>query len=393
MLDFVVVRVPSAYNAILGWIAHNQLKAVVLTYHMKIKFPIEHGVGEVKGDQVVAPQCYMATCRAKSNETLVIEDLRDETMVERGKPAEVLLDIELCPDNNENTARNFAWTEECQKSFEELKKYLVSPPLLIKPITGEDLFLYLLVSEVAVSAVLIREEQDKQKPIYYVSKVLQDVETRYPRIDKMAPAFNTSPRKLGPYFKSHSITVLTDQPLGKVLQNPEASGRLVNWSVELGEFDIKYKLSVAIKAQALSDFIVECTVLEDPPWLVLSETSDPWILYVDGSSKVSGGEAGLILISPDKFVIEYALRFDFQASNNEAEYKALMAGIRLAHSLRVDSLSVHNNSQLVVIHILGEYEARDKRMIQYLQAVKTQAPKFKNFTIRHIPRDQNVRAD
>ncbi|KAK3001139.1 hypothetical protein RJ639_021972 [Escallonia herrerae] len=200
-------------------------------------------------------------------------------------------------------ARNFAWTEECQKSFEELKKYLVSPPLLIKPITGEDLFLYLLVSEVAVSAVLIREEQDKQKPIYYVSKVLQDVETRYPRIDKMAPAFNTSPRKLGPYFKSHSITVLTDQPLGKVLQNPEASGRLVNWSVELGEFDIKYKLSVAIKAQALSDFIVECTVLEDPPWLVLSETSDPWILYVDGSSKVSGGEAGLILISPDKWAL------------------------------------------------------------------------------------------
>ncbi|KAK3025437.1 hypothetical protein RJ639_042163 [Escallonia herrerae] len=99
MLDFVVVRVPSAYNAILGRTALNQLRAVVSTYHMKMKFPTENGVGEVKGDQVVARQCYMASCRNRANETLMIEDLRDETKVERGKPAEDLFDIELYPGN------------------------------------------------------------------------------------------------------------------------------------------------------------------------------------------------------------------------------------------------------------------------------------------------------
>ncbi|KAK3014804.1 hypothetical protein RJ639_009135 [Escallonia herrerae] len=232
---------------------------------MKIKFPTENGVGEVKGDQAVARQCYMASCRNRAKETLMIEDLRDETKVERGKPAEDLFDIELYPGNQEKTvrvgtglsddlklklvdllrsysdifawtasdmpridtemithklnaimkAKDFEWTEECQKSFEDLKRYLSSPPFLTKPVTGKDLFLYLSISEVAVSTVLIRKEEGKQRPVYYISKVLQDVETRYLRIDKVALALVTSARKLRPYFQSHTIIVLTDQPLGK----------------------------------------------------------------------------------------------------------------------------------------------------------------------------------
>ncbi|KAK3032340.1 hypothetical protein RJ639_035391 [Escallonia herrerae] len=228
-------------------------------------------------------------------------------------------------------AKDFEWTEECQKSFEELKRYLLSPPLLTKPITGEDLFIYLSISEVAVSTVLIREEEGKQRPVYYISKVLQDVETRYPRIDKVALALVTSSRKLRPYFQSHTIVVLTDQPLGKVLQNPDASGRLVNWSVELGEFDIKYQPRTAIKAQALSDFVVEYTILEDPQQLILSEVSDPWLLYVDGSSKVGNSGAGLILISPEKFKID--LRFTSVAhpqSNGQTENmnRSILQGLK-----------------------------------------------------------------
>ncbi|KAK3021960.1 hypothetical protein RJ639_045655 [Escallonia herrerae] len=185
---------------------------------------------------------------------------------------------------------------------------------------------------VAVSTVLIREEEEgKQRPVYYISKVLQDVETRYPRIDKVALALVTSARKLRPYFQSHTIVVLTDQPLGKVLQNPDASGRLVNWSVELGEFDIKYQPCTAIKAQALSDFVVECTIPEDPQQLILSEVSDPWLLYVDSSSKVGNSEAGLILISPKKFKID--LRFTSVAhpqSNGQTENmnRSILQGLK-----------------------------------------------------------------
>ncbi|KAK2999288.1 hypothetical protein RJ639_024668 [Escallonia herrerae] len=113
----------------------------------------------------------------------------------------------------------------------------------------------------------------------------------------------------------------------------------------------------------------------------------------DSSSALGSSGARLILISPEGFTIEYALCFGFQASNNEAEYEALLAGIRLAHALKVDSLSVHSDSQLVVNHVLGDYEARDERMAQYLNLVKTSAVKFQNFTIRQIPRNQNTQAD
>ncbi|KAK3009312.1 hypothetical protein RJ639_013748 [Escallonia herrerae] len=323
-----------------------------------MKFPTEHGIGEVKGDQTTARQCYVTSCRSKNKEALIIEDLREDTKMQRGEPIEDLVSIEVYPGEENKMvrigsnlkevtklelvnllrtyadifawtaadmpgiaercspffkairkAKNFVWTDDCQRSFEELKTHLSSPPLLSKPFPGEDLLIYLSVTEVAVSTVLIREEDGVQKPIYYVSKVLQDVETRYPKIDKIALALIISARRLRPYFQSHTIIVLTDQPLRKVLMSPEASGRLVNWSVELGEFDLQYKPRTAVKTQALTDFIVECTLPEDPPQLVISEVTDPWNLYVDGSSAVGNSGAGIILISPEGFTIEYALHF------------------------------------------------------------------------------------
>ncbi|KAK3029764.1 hypothetical protein RJ639_038886 [Escallonia herrerae] len=303
MLDFVVVKVPSAYNAILGRPALNQLQAVVSTYHLKMKFPTEHGIGEAKGDHTTARQCYVTSCRSRNKEALIIENLREDTKIQRGEPVEDLVNIEVYPGEENKTVRIGSNLKEDTKlelkSFEELKTHLSSPPLLSKPLPGKDLLIYLSVTEVAVSTVLIREEDGVQKPNYYVIKVLQDVETRYPKIDKIALALIISARRLRPYFQSHTIVVLTDQPLRKVLLSPEASGRLVNWSVELGELDLQYKPRTTIKAQALADFIVECMLPEDPPQLVISEVIDPWNLYVDGSSAVGNSGAEIILISPE----------------------------------------------------------------------------------------------
>ncbi|KAK3000077.1 hypothetical protein RJ639_023620 [Escallonia herrerae] len=125
-------------------------------------------------------------------------------------------------------ARDFVWAEGCQKSFDELKEYLATPTLFSR---GRSL----CFSEVTVSTVLVRLENNVQRPIYYVSKILQDVGTRYPKIDKMALALIISARCIWPYFQSHTIVVLTDQPLRRTLQNLEALGRLVNWLVEFGE--------------------------------------------------------------------------------------------------------------------------------------------------------------
>ncbi|KAK8921231.1 hypothetical protein KSP39_PZI020106 [Platanthera zijinensis] len=159
-------------------------------------------------------------------------------------------------------ARNtgFQWTDECQSAFESLKQYLASPPLLSKPAPGEILFLYLAVTPAALSSVLVKDEGGVQRPIYYLSKILSDTETRYPAADKTALALVFSARKLRPYFQAHTIKVLTELPLRAILQKPEASGRLVKWAVELGELDIHFLPRPVIKSQVLAYFIMENTL-------------------------------------------------------------------------------------------------------------------------------------
>ncbi|KAL0729922.1 hypothetical protein Bca4012_026015 [Brassica carinata] len=121
--------------------------------------------------------------------------------------------------------KNFEWSEESEKSFQQLKCYLATPPVLAKPVEGEPLFLYIAVSATAVSGALVREECGEQKPIFYISKTLLDAETRYPLMEKLALAVVTSARKLRPYFQSHTIVILTIFPLCMILHSPSQSGR------------------------------------------------------------------------------------------------------------------------------------------------------------------------
>ncbi|KAK4384233.1 Retrovirus-related Pol polyprotein from transposon opus [Sesamum angolense] len=97
---------------------------------------------------------------------------------------------------------NFEWTKECQQAFEELKAYLARLPLLVKPIPGGTIYLYLSSTSQDISSVLVREENGDQTPIYYVSKVFNGAECRYPPIEKMALTLVTTARKLHPYFLS-----------------------------------------------------------------------------------------------------------------------------------------------------------------------------------------------
>ncbi|KAL8155151.1 hypothetical protein AgCh_000514 [Apium graveolens] len=137
--------------------------------------------------------------------------------------------------------KDFVWSEESENAFEELKKYMAQASLLAKPALNEVLYLYLAVSESALSSVLVKEELKIQKPVYYVSKILHGVELNYSTIEKFDLALVMASRKLRSYFQAHQIEVLTNQPLRNIIHSPKASGRLIKWAIELGEFDIKYK--------------------------------------------------------------------------------------------------------------------------------------------------------
>ena len=124
-------------------------------------------------------------------------------------------------------SKKFEWIEKCEQAFKAIKEHLGHLPLLSKPIEGENPYLYLIVSEEAVSAALVRKEGKVQWPVYYVSKKLLDAETRYPELEKLALTLVVASRKLRPYFHVHSVEVLTNYPLCQVLQNPEASSKLL----------------------------------------------------------------------------------------------------------------------------------------------------------------------
>ncbi|KFK29724.1 hypothetical protein AALP_AA7G170100 [Arabis alpina] len=272
---------------------------------------------------------------------------------------------------------------------------MVTPPVLSKPETGEPLFRYIAVSSTAVSAVLVRQERGEHKPIFYVSKTLTDAETRYPQLEKLALSVVMAARKLRPFFQSHSIIVLSTFPLRSVLHSPSQSGRLAKWAVEISEYDIEYRGRSCAKSQVLADFLIELpegdSAKEDSSQEVA--LSGEWQLHVDGSSTKSGSGVGIRLTSPAGEILEQSFRLSFKASNNEAEYEAILAGLRLARALNIAEISVFSDSQLVVNQFSGEYATKDERMQAYLGLAKALAAQFEKFTLTRIPRGENVNAD
>ena len=158
--------------------------------------------------------------------------------------------------------KSFEWTNKCQKAFEDLNKHLSSPPLLSSFRRGEELYLYIAVSQAAISAALVREEEGSQRPVYFISRAFRGAEERYPKIEKLAFALVTAARKLKPYFQAHIIIVLMDQPLKRAMSSPEAAGRMALWAIKLSELDIQYHPRTVVKGQIVADFIAEYTQSE-----------------------------------------------------------------------------------------------------------------------------------
>ena len=301
--------------------------------------------------------------------------------------------------NTLRKSKTFEWTNECEEALSQLKQYLTSPPLLSKPKDNETLFIYLAVSETAVSAVLVREDEGKQSPVYYVSKSLLDAETRYSQLEKLALALVHAARKLRPYFQCHPITVLTTFPLKTILHKPELSGRLTKWAVELSEYEVTYKPRTSLKSQVLADFIADFTpnmhmqAERELCCLTEGQSVGTWKLQVDGSSNTKGSGLGLVLTSPQGDIIEQAVRCGFKATNNEAEYEAMIAGLGLARDLGIRKIAVFSDSQLVVNQMQGSYQARDNKMTAYLNKTKELQSAFDECAVSQVPRGENSHAD
>ncbi|XP_058766110.1 uncharacterized protein LOC131639642 [Vicia villosa] len=282
----------------------------------------------------------------------------------------------------------FEWTEECERALSHLKRALSSPSVLSRPEAGKTLYLYLVVATEAVSAALIRETPEGQKPIYFTSKALKGPEVRYQQIEKFVLALKTASRRLKHYFLAHTIILLTEQPVKQLLARPGMAGRMLHWSLELAEFDIKYEGRKALKAQVLADFVAEMAFPE-----TTNSDARRWTIYVDGASSSTGSGAGIILENREGTLIKVSLSLSSPTSNNQAEYEALIAGLRLANDLEAEDIEVFTDYQLVASHISGEYQVKSEALAEYLALVRERLTRFKSAKVKHIPREHNSQAD
>ncbi|GAU18799.1 hypothetical protein TSUD_80880 [Trifolium subterraneum] len=282
----------------------------------------------------------------------------------------------------------FEWTEECEQALQHLKKALSEPPVLSCPEVGEVLYLYLAVVSEAISATLIRETLEGQKPLYFTSKALQGPELRYQRIEKVALALVNAARRLRYYFLAHTIVVRTDQPIKSLLVRPDMAGRMLKWLLELSEFDIRYESRKALKAQVLADFVAEMTCSPSS-----TDGANKWTIFVDGTSNATGAGAWIILENEEGILIEVSLALSFPTSNNQAEYEAFLAGLRLAEDVGAKEIKIYTDSQFVASQVLGEYQAKNDNLSEYLALVKERITKFDSAEIQHVPREHNKRAD
>jgi hypothetical protein len=197
--------------------------------------------------------------------------------------------------------KKFVWTQEAEQALAQLKDFQSKPPVLTPPRKKEQLLLYLAATTHVVNTAIIVERQEDghaypvQRPVYFVSEVLSESKARYEPVQKLLYAVLITSRKLRHYFQEYSIYVVTDYSLSDILRNQDATGRISKWAVELSALNIDFKPRTAIKSQTLVDIMVEWRENQLP---TPTERPEHWVMYFDGSLKLEGAGAGVLLISP-----------------------------------------------------------------------------------------------
>ena len=199
-----------------------------------------------------------------------------------------------------------------------------------------------------------------QRPVYYVSKSLNEDEVRYLPLEKAILAVVHATRKLPHYFQAHTVVVLTQLPLKSVFRSADYTRRVAKWGTILGAFDIKYMSRTSIKGQVLADLVAEfakCpeevemrseTLGERLVGMASVQGLPPWELYVDKAANQRGSGMGLVMVSPEKITIKKSLRLNFSATNNEAEYETLLRGMMMVQKMGGKAVRVFSDSKMVV---------------------------------------------
>ena len=243
----------------------------------------------------------------------------------------------------------------------------MSPPILVPPIPGRLLLLYLSVSDIVLGCMLAQlDDSGKERAIYYLSKRMLDYETRYVMIERFCLALVWALRRLRHYMMEYSVHLISRlDPLKYLFDRPALIGRLMRWLVLLTEFDIHYVTQKSIKWSIVADHLVSLPIYDsrvidddflDEDIAVVTSFSG-WCMYFDGAANHSGYEIGVLLILPHGDHIPRSVRLAFSdqhpATNNIVEYEACILGLETSLKLGIRQMVVLSDSNLVLRHIQG----------------------------------------
>ena len=205
-------------------------------------------------------------------------------------------------------------------------------------------------------------------------------------------------RKPRHYFQAHEITVVTRFPLQRIFRNPEATGIIVEWALELSSFGLKFESTSTIQSRELGEFIAELTPTPDEEvtetTLPDKESPQEWIMYFDGVFSLQGAGTGVLLVAPSGEHLKYVIQMHFareEATNNTTEYEGLLAGLRIAAELGIKKLIRRGYSQHVVRQVNKDYLSPS--MEANVEEVRILEEHFDGLRTEHVPRAENNIAD
>ncbi|KAG9444947.1 hypothetical protein H6P81_016287 [Aristolochia fimbriata] len=225
----------------------------------------------------------------------------------------------------------FEWDESCRNAFNNIKAYLKKPPVLVAPIVDRPLLLYIAAQEKSAGALLSQyDENNKERSLYYLSRTLR-----------------------------------------------------------------------AIKGQALANFLADHPVPAE--WeltegfpnekIFLVQVLPPWEMYFDGAARRSGVGTGVLFISPNKDLLPYSFVLTQNCSNNEAEYQAILLGLRIAVEMKLPQLNIYCDSALVIKQLTGEFEVKKVELEPFWRHAGELLAQIPEASLHYVPRSENGPAD
>jgi ribonuclease HI len=285
--------------------------------------------------------------------------------------------------------KSFAGGAEQQRAFEEIKEYLSKPPMLVPPQQDRPFYVYLSVGDTSIASVVIQVHDNKERVVFYLSRRMLDVETRYPDIENLCLCLFFTCTKLRHILLSAEVIIICKSDVIKhMLSAPMLKGRLGKWMFALSKFDIQYQPAKTVKGQALADLIAERVSTNIA---VLSIRA--WAMYLDGSACGDGCGIGILLVSPRGATYSFSIRLHTACTNNLAKYEAVRRGMELLQEAGAEAVEIFGDSKLVISQLTEDYRCESELLFPLWVQCQELMTQFRYINFYWIPRARNSEAN